>query len=455
MELMGKRRFDKAAQAYERLCTLVPGDPALRQRMGDALRAAGKSGAAITAYRQAADRFADDGMLLKAIALCKIILEVDPSHTEMQGHLAALYARRASASPPRSVSSDALPLSVPSDALPDLEESPQGSEDIEVEAPADPDDADETIELLLPEEEPAEIEAEASADATAATVAAAPAPLLLATPLFEALDPDAFVALLQGCLRRPFHPGDVLIRQGDSSESFFVLAEGEVRVMRDLDGAAPGPRSVELAVLGEGAFFGELALLTSAPRSASVVATTDGEALEFPSPMLAELQRQHPAVSAVLQRFARARMLQNTMATSPLFRPFDWEHRKQLIERFKQRELAAGEVVLRQGDTSDGLFVLLQGRLAVDQDGTRLAELHESDVFGEMSLLARGPASATVSAVGSAKVLRLPRAEFVELISTHPQALEAISELAEQRQQTNDAVRSGTVAYDVEGLILL
>jgi CRP-like cAMP-binding protein len=457
VELMGKRRFEKAAQAYEQLCALSPRDPSLRQRLGDALRAAGKKAGAIKAYRAAADRYAEDGMLLKAIALCKIVLEVEPSHTEMQASLAALYARRASSPPPKvaPVAEETSPA--PLDELPPADELPPPDELQEIEPVLDltqsADDADETIELVFPEEQPV-VSARAEPAQPPAPEPASNA-RVFATPLFEALEPAAFVGLLQGCLRRHFQPGEVLIRQGEEAHSFFVLAEGEVRVVRDLEAAGPVARSVELAVLSDGSFFGELALLTSAPRSASVVAVTEGEALEFPSPMLEDLARVHPPVSAVLQRFARSRLLQNTMATSPLFRPFDWEHRKQLIERFKQREVPPGEVVLREGEAGDGLFVVLQGRMAVEQAGNRLAELREGDVFGEMSLLTHGKASATVSAVGPAKVLRLPREEFAELISTHPQALEAISELAEQRQQTNEALRSGAVAYDVEGLILL
>jgi CRP-like cAMP-binding protein len=463
VELMGKHRFDKAVQAYAQLCELDPRDPALRHRLGDALRAAGKTGEAVTAYRRAADRYSEDGLLLKAIALCKVILEIEPSHTETQGRLAALHAKRASA--PSKTSSAAVPaaaeplgeLTAPLDDLP---EPIEGAEEAVEETP------DETIEVVLPPDEPEEelvaeelgdelLEDEPLAPAASPAPEAVPAPLLVATPLFEALEPDAFVALLQGCLRRPFREGDVLIQQGDAGNSFFVLAEGKARVVRTVDDAVGGERSVELATLSEGAFFGELALMTSGPRFASVIGAGDGEALEFPSPMLEDLQRDHPAVREVLHRFARSRMLQNILATSPLFRPFDWEHRKQLIERFRQREVPSGEVILREGQSGDGLYVVLQGRMRVTLADRPLAVLREGDLFGEISLLSRGAATATVTAEGPAKLLRLPKEAFMELISTHPQALEVLSDIAEQRQQTNEALLSGAIAYDVEGLMLV
>jgi CRP-like cAMP-binding protein len=461
VELMGKRRFDKAAQAYAQLCELDPKDAVLKHRLGDALRAAGKPQAAVTAYRHAADGYGADGLLLKAIAVCKVILEIDPKHTQTQERLAAFHAKRASAAakvPPMVPDSTGVPLTESSfEELPDLvleEAAPESEESIEVVLP-DEEQPDE--ELIVVREQADEEEAPASlpqAQEVHEPEDRPVAPLLVSTPLFEALEPAAFVGLLQGCLRRPFKDGDVLIRQGDMADSFFVLAEGRVRVVRQVEDPSAN-RDVELATLSEGAFFGELALLTSGPRFASVIGVGEGEALEFPSPMLEDLQRAHPPVAEVLRRFAQARMLQNVLATSPLFRPFDWENRKLLINRFLQRDVPSGEVILQEGKGGDGLYVVLQGRMRVTHGDATLAVLHEGDVFGEISLLTRGSATATVTAEGPAKLLRLPREAFLELISTHPQALEVISEIAEQRQQTNEALLSGAIAYDVEGLMLV
>jgi CRP-like cAMP-binding protein len=67
-------------------------------------------------------------------------------------------------------------------------------------------------------------------------------------------------------------PGDFLVRQGDPAEHFFIVKTGRVRVLRQ----RPAEADVELAALGPGAFFGEVGLLTSAPRTAAVVAARDG-----------------------------------------------------------------------------------------------------------------------------------------------------------------------------------
>ena len=85
--------------------------------------------------------------------------------------------------------------------------------------------------------------------------------------------------------------------------------------------------------------------------------------------------------------------------------------------------------------------MLLSGRAKVIKTlpggPKELATLKEGDVFGEMSLLTRDPVSATIVAVGKAMVLRLPRKQFNEVIMTHPQVLEMVSEVSAQRQRNN------------------
>jgi len=118
-----------------------------------------------------------------------------------------------------------------------------------------------------------------------------------------------------------------------------------------------------------------------------------------------------------------------------------------VVERFKMRQAAAGEVLVTQGKNSDGLYVVLHGGVkvvkTVDEKEVELARLQEGDVFGEMSLLTRKPATATVTTLSNTILLKLPRENFQELILTHPQILEMVSDLTEQRKSNTLAVLSG------------
>ena len=258
-------------------------------------------------------------------------------------------------------------------------------------------------------------------------------------PLFDDLSQDAFVELVNKLGYHRHVPGQLIIREGDPGRSFFIIVEGKVRIYK----IGPDEKEITLAHLGEGAFFGEMALLSGAPRTANVVAEEDTGILEVTDVVLRELAGKHPQVISSLKNFYRQRLLNNVMAISPLFKDFDPAERKAIVEKFKMKQAAPGEVVIAEGKNSDGLYVVMHGGVQVETQGIELAKLKEGDIFGEMSLLTRQPATATVSAQGNSILLRLPRENFQELVLTHPQILELVSELTEKRRSSIEAILQG------------
>jgi len=259
-------------------------------------------------------------------------------------------------------------------------------------------------------------------------------------PLFSDLPREAFIELFERCPLRRFDEGERIIEQGSRGDAFYVICEGAARVFR-MDA---GQRQ-ELATLESGTFFGEMALLSGAARTASVEsAVEDTQLLEISAGVLAELSRNHPQVAQALKKFCRQRMLTNVMNTSELFRLFGRKDRRALVERFRSRDVERGTVVIRDGDVTDGLYVVLSGEVDVRKDGHLLTLLKEGDVFGEISLLQKTPATATVTATRHTTLLRLPRADFDALISSHPQILALISELTDERLRRTQRVLSET-----------
>jgi putative ABC transport system ATP-binding protein len=85
---------------------------------------------------------------------------------------------------------------------------------------------------------------------------------------FKELTPVELTNVAEKTKKRRFVAGDVIIREGDSGDDFFLISDGNVDVIR---------RDHEVATLGQGDFFGEAALITGEPRNATVVARTDLE----------------------------------------------------------------------------------------------------------------------------------------------------------------------------------
>ncbi len=106
--------------------------------------------------------------------------------------------------------------------------------------------------------------------------AATLAELLSAVDIFSPLTADELNALAAGATGHVFAPGETIIRAGDSGASMFVVHRGSVDVRVDSNGT---PRTIKR--LSEGAFFGEMALFTGEPRTASVVAAEETEVLEI------------------------------------------------------------------------------------------------------------------------------------------------------------------------------
>jgi len=151
------------------------------------------------------------------------------------------------------------------------------------------------------------------APAAAPTPAAATAPArdeprggaqIVVSPLFRDFSVDEMVAVIQGLKLLSFERGGVIIREGQPGGSLYMLTSGRVRAFKK--DAASGAQS-PLGDLKEGAFFGEMSILTGQPRMASVVALSRCELLELDRQTLDGITKAHPHVWDVLKEFAEQR----------------------------------------------------------------------------------------------------------------------------------------------------
>jgi uncharacterized protein YhbP (UPF0306 family) len=97
--------------------------------------------------------------------------------------------------------------------------------------------------------------------------------------------------------------GDLLFRQGTRGDSFFIVVTGEVEVFQE-----EGGRERHIAVLGPGAFIGEMALLTGQPRVASVRARTPCRLVALDSEDFRSVLDRYPIIRADFERVMRTRM---------------------------------------------------------------------------------------------------------------------------------------------------
>lgn len=110
-----------------------------------------------------------------------------------------------------------------------------------------------------------------------------------------------------------FADREVIVREGDDSRDMFVVNRGEVEVVKEIDG-----REVTLATLGRGAFFGEMSLLESLPRSATVRAKGEAQLLVVrPGSLLLKIRRDPTFAFEMLQQMShRIRQLDERLVQS-------------------------------------------------------------------------------------------------------------------------------------------
>ncbi len=260
-----------ALHAYCAIVQLDPIDLDARLRVADALLALGEVQRAAIVYTGLARYAMHAGYPLRALVALKILTALEPQLEALLGSLAELY----SADSPRLGRAVRVAPTHADLALPT-------SLDLTREVP---------LTALV-----------AFAEQVAGQPPNVPFPEHLPPiPLFSALSADAFRRVLPALVLRRVRSSDVVLEEGAPGASFFVIARGEVSITRKL---AQGGETA-LATLREGAIFGEMALVSAAPRSATVRANSDTDLLEFDRDALSALSLELGTLAAALDQFTR------------------------------------------------------------------------------------------------------------------------------------------------------
>ena len=113
---------------------------------------------------------------------------------------------------------------------------------------------------------------------------------LAAVPLFGGLDEAGLASLLRGMRIRRFRRNETVFHVGDPGDALFIVMSGSIKITLPADS---GDEAI-LATLRPGDFFGELALLDGAPRSATAIAIEPTETYVLPRDRFRELISTEP-----------------------------------------------------------------------------------------------------------------------------------------------------------------
>lgn len=113
--------------------------------------------------------------------------------------------------------------------------------------------------------------------------------------------------------------------------------------------------------------------------------------------------------------------LQEQLAQVPLLADIPAKVRRRLAEIGKRRRYAPEETVIREGESGIAFYIILNGKVRVEQRGAPIGELGAGDFFGELGLIEEHARSATIVAMEDTECLGFTRWEFTALLDEHPE----------------------------------
>ena len=122
-----------------------------------------------------------------------------------------------------------------------------------------------------------------------------------------------------------------------------------------------------------------------------------------------------------------------------------------------ERNLIRGDVLFKEGDAADALYVVLRGRLAIaianpiDHRETVVSLMEPGDLFGEMAMLDDGPRSAMARALEPSTVLAIPYDAVITVFRNQPELLWGVTRLLAHRLRVMDETLADSVFLDVTG----
>ena len=128
------------------------------------------------------------------------------------------------------------------------------------------------------------------------------------------------------------------------------------------------------------------------------------------------------------------------LKSAPVFAHVSGEDLAALARVAEVETYPAGQLVFREGDMGDALYVVVRGKIGIERGGERLATLGPGEAFGEMAVLDEVPRSGSAVVEEETEVLRIGSEEFYEMLHEQVEIAEGVIRMLTRRLRDADAV---------------
>lgn len=249
-------------------------------------------------------------------------------------------------------------------------------------------------------------------------------------PFLAKVDEAVLRKLLARMTREEVPADRDIVRQGEPGRFFYLIEDGQAEVLVEEESGLQH----HAAKLGPGDFFGEVALLTDSPRTATVRALTPVKLARLdPDGLQKAVEAAGVDPEAVTAQLRDAAFLRNL----PWLISLPTAAAATLQNALQRRDIKQGDVIVEQGTEADGVYLLRSGRAEVlhARDGTEreVASLDEGACIGEIATLLGGTRRASVRAAEDGTVLFVPASAFRDALATDLTAMLAVEQLIAER----------------------
>jgi len=247
-------------------------------------------------------------------------------------------------------------------------------------------------------------------------------------PLFAKTSKSDLRSLLLKATLRQLAPREILCKESAFYDRLCVLLGGSLE--QSIRG--PGGRQVQILVLGESSFFGEMAVMADQPEPYTVRALLQSLVLEIPKAAVHRLMSTSASFKSTMDELYRRRALWTYARSPTVLSALPEQAITYLLDEAELRTLKNGETVLREGAAPTDAFLVRSGFLRVSRKVEGGAEralvyFREGDMFGLSGLLMGEKQSPfSVQATTRAEVIRIPGAHLFKVLGRYPQARQVL-----------------------------
>jgi CRP-like cAMP-binding protein len=434
-EASASGKYKRALAAYLELEQLERRDAQWSKRAAETYRRLGKDKEAVAAFTRAVDRYAQGGFLVQAIAVCKLILQIDPKNDTALQSIASMNEQigagptrviaMAEANPNLSENAavaalkagtgqhtainpdDSVRFRTPSAAPPIAVPRTRTPNNVAIPRTRTP------TNLSVPRKiTPQHLNTIGTPEFPQPAAAAEQRPFTITSPRARTPSSVPPIAIARTKSKpvtlSPDQPLESISLKDEVPDAFEREEDSGIYVI-PIEKEETGP------------------IVEVEPPDDGIEVTVD-DSTELEIDDLEEIPLPEPRLMGAAAAQA--------LASTPLFAGLSQVALESLVQKLTLVHLSRSEVLFREGDPGDALYVIVEGEVSVQAEGpprVEMARLGAGSFIGEVALMIDQPRSATVTATADAELLRIDRKTLSQVLASHGEVLAAVLRFVRDR----------------------